>query len=154
MVTESETAQALLPLLGGSANIVRLSHCATRLRLVVHDNGKIDHPTIGKLDLVKGSFNGAGQVQVIVGPGIVDKVHDALEALYALFHPTTGGPDGNGWPFGRPVVAGEVFAILRGSCTRNSDATAFRRAAYSLGGRSAKAENRRLDEEGGASVGG
>ncbi|MGN6084865.1 sucrose-specific PTS transporter subunit IIBC [Trinickia sp.] len=81
MVTESETAQALLPLLGGSANIVRLSHCATRLRLVVHDNGKIDHPTIGKLDLVKGSFNGAGQVQVIVGPGIVDKVHDALQAL-------------------------------------------------------------------------
>ena len=28
---------------------------------------------------------------------------DALRALYAYFHPITGGPDGTGWPFGRPV---------------------------------------------------
>jgi predicted phage baseplate assembly protein len=36
----------------------------------------------------------------------------ALEALYAYFHPTQGGPDGGGWPFGRPVHGGEVFAVL------------------------------------------
>lgn len=36
----------------------------------------------------------------------------ALGALYAYFHPTLGGPDGDGWPFGRPVLAGEVFAVL------------------------------------------
>jgi predicted phage baseplate assembly protein len=38
---------------------------------------------------------------------------DALDALYRYFHPTTGGPDGSGWPFGRPIVAGEVFGILQ-----------------------------------------
>ncbi|MFV2062931.1 MAG: putative baseplate assembly protein [Chloroflexota bacterium] len=37
---------------------------------------------------------------------------DAEAALFAYFHPTRGGPDGAGWPFGRPVLAGEVFAVL------------------------------------------
>jgi predicted phage baseplate assembly protein len=37
----------------------------------------------------------------------------AVEALYGYFDPLTGGPDGAGWPFGRPVQAGEVFAVLQ-----------------------------------------
>ncbi|HGL6716824.1 sucrose-specific PTS transporter subunit IIBC [Burkholderia contaminans] len=80
-MTEIETAQALLPLVGGSANVARLSHCATRLRLVVHDATEIDHAAIGALELVKGSFSGAGQVQIIIGQGTVEKVHDAMQPL-------------------------------------------------------------------------
>ena len=38
---------------------------------------------------------------------------DALAALYAYFHPVRGGPDGTGWPFGRAVVGGEVYAVLQ-----------------------------------------
>ena len=38
---------------------------------------------------------------------------EALEALYAYLNPLTGGPDGNGWPFGRPVQSGEVYAALQ-----------------------------------------
>jgi len=38
---------------------------------------------------------------------------EALEALYRHFHPTEGGPDGIGWPFGRPVQAGEVYSVLQ-----------------------------------------
>ena len=37
----------------------------------------------------------------------------ALEALYRYFHPITGGPDGDGWPFGRPIHAGEVYGVLQ-----------------------------------------
>lgn len=37
----------------------------------------------------------------------------ALEALYRYLHPVEGGPDGNGWPFGRPVQAGDIFAVLQ-----------------------------------------
>jgi predicted phage baseplate assembly protein len=37
----------------------------------------------------------------------------ALEALHRYFDPLTGGPDGVGWPFGRPVQAGEVYAVLQ-----------------------------------------
>ena len=38
---------------------------------------------------------------------------DALTALYRYFHPLVGGPDGTGWPFGRPVHIGEVFTVLQ-----------------------------------------
>ncbi|MEO7131260.1 MAG: putative baseplate assembly protein, partial [Dermatophilaceae bacterium] len=37
----------------------------------------------------------------------------ALKALYLYFDPLLGGPDGTGWPFGRPVQAGEVYAVLQ-----------------------------------------
>lgn len=38
---------------------------------------------------------------------------EALQALYDYFHPITGGPDGTGWPFGRPVNVGEVYSVLQ-----------------------------------------
>ncbi|MEU1785529.1 putative baseplate assembly protein [Streptomyces sparsogenes] len=39
--------------------------------------------------------------------------HAALTALYGYFNPLTGGPEGQGWPFGRPIHSGEVFAVLQ-----------------------------------------
>jgi predicted phage baseplate assembly protein len=39
---------------------------------------------------------------------------EALDALYAYFDPIVGGPDGTGWPFGRPVNLGEIYSILQG----------------------------------------
>jgi hypothetical protein len=42
-----------------------------------------------------------------------DLKQSALLALNRYFDPLTGGPDGDGWPFGRPVQAGEVFAVLQ-----------------------------------------
>ena len=41
-----------------------------------------------------------------------DLRNDVLRALYRLFHPLVGGPDGTGWPFGRSVQSQEVYAAL------------------------------------------
>jgi predicted phage baseplate assembly protein len=38
---------------------------------------------------------------------------EAHDALYRHLDPLTGGADGTGWPFGRPVQSGEVFAVLQ-----------------------------------------
>jgi predicted phage baseplate assembly protein len=38
---------------------------------------------------------------------------EALGVLYRYFHPVVGGPDGDGWPFGRPVHVGEVYSVLQ-----------------------------------------
>jgi predicted phage baseplate assembly protein len=38
---------------------------------------------------------------------------DCVRALYRNFHPIVGGPDGKGWPFGRPVNRGEIYAVLQ-----------------------------------------
>ncbi|WP_127792226.1 putative baseplate assembly protein [Agromyces sp. LHK192] len=37
----------------------------------------------------------------------------ALTALYRHFDPVVGGANGTGWPFGRPVLAGEVYSVLQ-----------------------------------------
>ncbi|MFF2040785.1 putative baseplate assembly protein [Kitasatospora sp. NPDC058170] len=43
-----------------------------------------------------------------------DRVRDAaLAALFRHLDPLRGGPDGTGWPFGRPVQYGEVFGVLQ-----------------------------------------
>ena len=36
-----EAARATLEAIGGASNVVSAAHCATRLRLVIADNGKI-----------------------------------------------------------------------------------------------------------------
>jgi predicted phage baseplate assembly protein len=43
-----------------------------------------------------------------------DRVRDAaLAALFRHLNPLVGGPDGTGWPFGRPVQYGDVFGVLQ-----------------------------------------
>jgi predicted phage baseplate assembly protein len=37
----------------------------------------------------------------------------AAETIYRFVHPTTGGPEGTGWPFGRELFAGEIYSILQ-----------------------------------------
>lgn len=37
----------------------------------------------------------------------------ADEALRAFLHPVTGGPRGNGWPFGHPLLLAEVHSVLQ-----------------------------------------
>ena len=49
--------------------------CATRLRLVVADDAKVDKAAIDRVDGVKGCFTNAGQIQIIFGTGLVNKVY-------------------------------------------------------------------------------
>lgn len=62
----------------GRDNLVAAAHCATRLRLVVKDEKKIDQKGLDNDDDVKGTFSINGQYQIIIGPGDVDKVYDFL----------------------------------------------------------------------------
>lgn len=65
----------------GKDNIVSATHCATRLRLIVKDKEAIDIKKLEKLPLVKGTFFNAGQFQIILGTGIVNKVYEEIENL-------------------------------------------------------------------------
>ncbi|WP_329177964.1 putative baseplate assembly protein [Streptomyces sp. NBC_01477] len=52
--------------------------------------------------------------RLAAAPGDTDRVRDAaLAALFRHLNPLHGGPDGGGWPFGRPVQYGEVFGVLQ-----------------------------------------
>ncbi len=74
-------AEELVPLLGGKENLISAAHCATRLRLVVADNSKIDQKAIENVEGVKGTFQSNGQFQIIIGTGTVNKVYDELPRL-------------------------------------------------------------------------
>ncbi|MEC5342592.1 sucrose-specific PTS transporter subunit IIBC [Brenneria populi] len=69
------TASALIPLLGGKENIASAAHCATRLRLVLNDDSLADKKAIENVEGVKGCFHNAGQIQIIFGTGLVNKVY-------------------------------------------------------------------------------
>ena len=65
----------------GKENIVSATHCATRLRLIVKDKEAINVKELEKLSLVKGTFFNAGQFQIILGTGIVNKVYGEIEKI-------------------------------------------------------------------------
>ena len=71
-----KSAIEVLAAIGGSSNIASAAHCATRLRLVIVDNSKVDKKTLENVDGVKGVFEASGQLQIIYGTGTVDKVND------------------------------------------------------------------------------
>lgn len=62
-------------------NIGSVTHCATRLRIVVKDRESIDDKKIEKVDEVKGVFYTSGQYQIILGTGVVNKVYAEVEKL-------------------------------------------------------------------------
>lgn len=76
-------AQRVLNDVGGAGNIVAAAHCATRLRLVLKNQDKVDQTAIDNDEDLKGSFLNAGQFQIIVGPGDVNEVHKHLIAAGA-----------------------------------------------------------------------
>ena len=65
----------------GEDNIVSVTHCATRLRIIVKDREKIDDKKVEKIEEVKGVFFTSGQYQIILGTGIVNKVYAEVENL-------------------------------------------------------------------------
>ncbi|QIW15522.1 PTS maltose transporter subunit IIBC [Pasteurellaceae bacterium RH1A] len=79
-----QIAQQVIDKLGGKANITSAAHCATRLRLVIADETKIDKEAIENIDGVKGQFSVAGQYQIIFGSGTVNKVHAEMVKLLGL----------------------------------------------------------------------
>ena len=76
-----KSAKEVLHAIGGADNIVSAAHCATRLRLVIADNSKVDKKTLENIDSVKGVFEAQGQLQIIFGTGEVNKVYEEFIKL-------------------------------------------------------------------------
>lgn len=71
-----KTAREIYEHVGKKENIISAAHCATRLRLVIADNEKADKDTVENINGVKGVFFAQGQMQIILGTGVVNKVYD------------------------------------------------------------------------------
>ncbi|MER6775181.1 PTS transporter subunit EIIC [Streptomyces bacillaris] len=85
MATEdknSATAAAILPLVGGAANVGSIAHCMTRLRLGLHDRSLVDDEALKALPAVMGVVEDE-TYQIVLGPGTVARVTPEFERLVA-----------------------------------------------------------------------
>ncbi|HES6129919.1 TPA: PTS beta-glucoside transporter subunit IIBCA [Streptococcus pyogenes] len=76
-----QIAAEVIEALGGRENVRSVAHCATRLRVMVYDEGKIDKEKAEATDKVKGAFFNSGQYQMIFGTGTVNNIYDEVVAL-------------------------------------------------------------------------
>lgn len=74
MAKEKELAQQIISVVGGPVNIADATYCMTRLRLTIVSSEKIDVVKLKKIPGVLGVVEQAGQFQIILGPGVVNKV--------------------------------------------------------------------------------
>lgn len=77
-----DAAERIIELAGGLDNIAAIQHCMTRLRMDVKDRGKVRDKEIKELKIVKGLIDANGQIQVILGTGIVNKVYKEVNAIF------------------------------------------------------------------------
>lgn len=71
-----QDVKKIIDAVGGKENVNVATHCVTRLRLVLKDEKKVNVEELESIDTVKGSFSANGQFQVIIGPGLINKVYD------------------------------------------------------------------------------
>jgi PTS system sucrose-specific IIC component len=77
-------AEEIVANIGGRDNVAQAAHCATRLRLVIKDNNKINKSALENVDGVKGMFENNGQLQLIIGTGTVNKVYEEFLAVTGM----------------------------------------------------------------------
>ena len=77
-------AQEIYETAGKRDNLVSAAHCATRLRLVTKDNSKVDMKHLEDIDGLKGVFASNGQLQIILGTGVVNKVYDEFLSVSGM----------------------------------------------------------------------
>src|SRR5699024_6984762 len=71
-MNNKQLAQAILDLLQGKENIIRVTNCITRMRVTVNDRTNIDREEIKQLDGVMGIIDDVA-IQFVLGPGKVTK---------------------------------------------------------------------------------
>ncbi|MGL4452276.1 MAG: PTS transporter subunit EIIC [Sarcina sp.] len=74
-------AKKLIELVGGKENIISVQNCMTRCRLELKDYSKADLEKLRKSEGALGVMQADGQLQVIYGPGKVNKVTEEVKAL-------------------------------------------------------------------------
>ncbi len=94
----TDIARQVFALTGPADNIESATHCMTRLRLVLHDKKPEQIEALKKIEGVLGVYDAGEELQIIFGPGRVDRVTEAflqeLEAARSSASPASSSSDG------------------------------------------------------------
>ena len=77
--SNEQIVSELLEAVGGPENIKNYEHCATRMRIVLKDDSKLDQDKAESVTDVKGYFFNTGQHQFIFGTGKVNEVYKSFD---------------------------------------------------------------------------
>ncbi|HDH0795133.1 TPA: PTS transporter subunit EIIC [Staphylococcus aureus] len=80
MTKEQQLAERIIAAVGGMDNIDSVMNCMTRVRIKVLDENKIDDQELRHIDGVMGVIHDE-RIQVVVGPGTVNKVANHMAEL-------------------------------------------------------------------------
>ncbi|WP_416394481.1 MULTISPECIES: PTS transporter subunit EIIC [unclassified Curtobacterium] len=83
MTVAQQLAQQILDTVGGSSNIADVENCMTRLRVEVASPSSVDLPALQATEGVMAAIAAGSNLQIVLGPGLVDRVADSLESLRA-----------------------------------------------------------------------
>ena len=70
-------ARIIIQNVGGKENIESLTHCITRLRFKLYDEGKAQTDILNETDGIVKVMQSGGQYQVVIGKDVTD-VYDAV----------------------------------------------------------------------------
>ena len=88
MIEYRDISEQIETLVGGRENIAHVTHCATRLRLVLKDDSKADLEQLENVRLVKGVFVAGDQLQMIFGAGLVNTIYDEFSNYIGITRDT------------------------------------------------------------------
>ncbi len=77
----TQMAKEIFKLVKGSENVSAVTNCMTRLRLGINDMSIVDVKEIEKLEYVIKVQFVSGQLQIVLGPGVVEHVALDFEKL-------------------------------------------------------------------------
>ncbi|SKC83612.1 PTS transporter subunit EIIC [Maledivibacter halophilus] len=75
-------SKELIEKVGGLDNIQSVAHCMTRLRLTLADRSLVKDEELKELKFVKGVNDSSGQLQIIFGTGVVNKVYKEVNKIF------------------------------------------------------------------------
>ena len=76
-----ELVKEIIKQIGGKENVISLTHCITRLRFQLKDEGIANDDVLKNMDGVVTVMHGAGQYQVVIGNHVPDVYKEACEQL-------------------------------------------------------------------------
>jgi PTS system beta-glucosides-specific IIC component len=77
--TQASTAQQIVDAVGGSGNVLSLTHCATRLRFELNDASGIDQTDVEKIPGVMGAVPQSGdRYQVVIGGAVQSTFNEIM----------------------------------------------------------------------------
>lgn len=108
----AELASSIVELMGGKDNIRSYTHCITRLRFRLKDEGKADDKKIGQLEGVIQIMHAQGQYQVVIGTHVTDVYDEVVKILPDLAGGEVEQDDGD-----KGNIVGKLLDIITGIFT-------------------------------------